>query len=202
MAALAILDHEIIKVLLDALSTFEHTRALVKRNERELWCQGRRTTFLPEVIYGERWSGDAWCWVARCIIEMKYLQSLSNRFTNHQILSLPRTEVWALRVLSIATCPSRHFFRTVAGEDQEVSIDRFVEGCMAWSSRLTWKQDTTLQRAQRPMRRSFGMLDFLIKQRKTRALTVFLSWKSYRALLHRLPVGLTHTQRHCVGNHN
>jgi len=36
MAALAILDHEIIKVLLDALSTFEHTRALVKRNEREL----------------------------------------------------------------------------------------------------------------------------------------------------------------------
>lgn len=147
MAALAILDHEILKVLLDALSTFEHTRALVKRNERELWCQGRRTTFLPEVIYGERWSGDAWCWVARCIIEMKYLQSLSNRFTNHQILSLPRTEVWALRVLSIATCPSRHFFRTVAGEDQEVSIDRFVEGCMAWSSRLTWKQDTTLQRA-------------------------------------------------------
>ena len=202
MAALAILDHEIIKVLLDALSTFEHTRALVKRNERELWCQGRRTTFLPEVIYGERWSGDAWCWVARCIIEMKYLQSLSNRFTNHQILSLPRTEVWALRVLSIATCPSRHFFRTVAGEDQEVSIDRFVEGCMAWSSRLTWKQDTTLQRAQRPMRRSFGMLDFLIKQRKARALTVFLSWKSYRALLHRLPVRLTHTQRHCVGNHS
>lgn len=34
------------------------------------------------------------------------------------------------------TCFSRprHFFRTVAGEDQEVSIDRFVEGCMAvWS---------------------------------------------------------------------
>ena len=25
----------------------------------------------------------------------------------------------------------RHFFRTVAGEDEEVSIDRFVEGCMA-----------------------------------------------------------------------
>ncbi|CAJ1363100.1 unnamed protein product [Effrenium voratum] len=30
-----------------------------------------------------------------------------------------------------------HFFRTVAGEDQEVSIDRFVEGCMAMRGNAT-----------------------------------------------------------------
>jgi len=30
-----------------------------------------------------------------------------------------------------------HFFRTVAGEDQEVSIDRFVEGCMAMRGHAT-----------------------------------------------------------------
>ena len=32
--------------------------------------------------------------------------------------------------LDALTILDRHFFRTVAGEDQEVSIDRFVEGCM------------------------------------------------------------------------
>ncbi|CAE7661253.1 CACNA1G [Symbiodinium pilosum] len=30
-----------------------------------------------------------------------------------------------------------HFFRTVAGEDEEVSIDRFVEGCMAMRGNAT-----------------------------------------------------------------
>lgn len=60
MAALAILDHEIIKVLLDALSIFEPTRALVKHNE--LWCQGRsRTTFFT---WGHIWQALVW----RCMM--------------------------------------------------------------------------------------------------------------------------------------
>ena len=37
--------------------------------------------------------------------------------------------IWIFKPDAV-TIPDRHFFRTVAGEDQEVSIDRFVEGCM------------------------------------------------------------------------
>ena len=75
----------------------------------------------------------------------------------------------------------RHFFRTVAGEDQEVSIDRFVEGCMAWSSVKAQYLEAgarydTIAKSPRAHARSclqnilrwLGFLDFLKKSEKTK----------------------------------
>eukprot|EP00913_Durusdinium_trenchii_P025450 g23892.t1 len=80
---------------------------------------------------------------------------------------------WSFRVLEAAA--QMHFFRTVAGEDQEVSIDRFVEGCMAMRGHAT---ALDVQRQLFESKRLEDNLNAFRKEARE-------SWSKVQKLLHR-----------------